>query len=522
MKKNELGLKFFILGSMVSSLNAVAADAKKYNILYIMSDDHSYQAISAYQHQLAKYAATKNIDRIADEGTLFLRSYVANSICSPARATLLTGQHSHLNGKYTNRGGIDYNVNSRTMPVLLQENGYQTAIVGKWHLKTTPQGFDYSDVLGGQGEYYNPTFIKNGENKRIEKGYNTDITTTLALNWLKDDRQKNKPFAMLLHYKAAHRSFSPAVRHLKLFNDVSIPMPDNYFDDYSTRGEPLEVSRMSVARDYNKRDLKIDFTYDNVNIKEFPDQYKLWKEHYEKENYPFTSGQLTDPKKLAEWKYQRYLKDYLRVIRGLDENIGRVLDYLKESGLENDTIIIYTSDQGFYMGEHGWFDKRYMFEESFRTPLLIRIPGQKSKGVKNSDLVQNIDFAPTILDYAGVKVPAEMQGVSLRPLLEGKVKSDDWRKSLYYHYYESPNPHGTPRHDGVTTKRWKLINFYELGKWELFDLDNDPSEMNNLYENKEYKEIIKNMKNEYAKLKKQYKVPVEVYKIKANKLKSYK
>lgn len=522
MKNKEVVLSSFILGSMALSLNVLAVGAKKYNILYIMSDDHSYQAISAYQHQLGKYAATKNIDRIANEGTLFLRAYVANSICSPARATLLSGQHSHLNGKYTNRGGINYKVNPRTMPVLLQENGYQTAIVGKWHLKTTPQGFDYSDVLNNQGEYYNPTFIKNGGKKRIEKGYNTDITTTLALNWLKKDRKKKKPFAMLLHYKAAHRSFSPAVRHLDLFNDVSIPMPENYFDDYSTRGKPLAVSKMSVARDYNAKDLKIKFTYDNEKIKKYPEKFKIWKEHYAKENKPFTSGQLTDPKKLAEWKCQRYLKDYLRVIRGLDENIGRVLDYLKESGLENDTIVIYTSDQGFYMGEHGWFDKRYMFEESFRTPLLIRIPGQKSKGVKNSDLVQNIDFAPTILDYAGVTVPTEMQGVSLRPLLEGKVKSDNWRKSLYYHYYETPSAHRVPRHDGVTTKRWKLINFYQLKKWELFDLEKDPSEMNNLYGKIEYKEITEKMKTEYEKLKKQYKVPKDVYTTPWNKLKSYK
>ena len=512
----------YAMGFAAFSALAANENQQRYNILYIMSDDHSYQAISAYKHALGSFAKTKNIDRIAKDGVIFEKAYVANSICSPARATLLTGQHSHLNGKYTNRGGIDYKVNPRTLPVLLQEGGYQTAIIGKWHLRTAPQGFDYADVLNGQGLYYNPVFIKNGKKKRTEVGYNTDITGDLALNWFKNLRKKDKPFAMFLHFKAAHRSFSPAVRHLDLFNDVEIPMPDNFFDNYGTRGEPLKMSKMSVTRDYNRNDLKIDFTYDNENIKQFPKKLKLWQEHYQRENAPFVNGEITDPKELAKWKYQRYLKDYLRVIRSLDENIGRVLDYLEEAKLADDTIVIYTSDQGFYMGEHGWFDKRYMFEESFRTPLLIRVPGHKNINRINTNLVQNIDFAPTILDYAGVKIPKEMQGMSLRPLCEGEVKDENWRKKLYYHYYELPSSHNVPRHDGVANKRWKLINFYELGKWELFDLKNDPSEMKNLYNDPNYANILKEMKKQYEEVKKQYQVPESVYKTPANKLRSCK
>ncbi|UDQ97626.1 sulfatase [Lentisphaerota bacterium WC36G] len=517
--------KYFFSGALLSCIAfaANAQDAKRYNILYIMSDDHSFQTISAYNHILGKYAQTKNIDRIAKDGVLFERAYVANSICSPARATLLTGQHSHMNGKYTNRGGFDYNVNKNTLPELLQQNGYQTAIIGKWHLTTTPKGFDYSDVLIGQGLYYNPVFIKNGGKKHTVKGYNTDITGDIALNWFKEQRKTEKPFAMFLHFKAAHRSFSPATRHLNLFNDCEIPMPENYFDNYSTRGKPLEISKMSVARDFTRRDLKVDFTYDNIQIKKLPEEYKIWTEHYKKENAPYINKTFASKKDAAKFNYQRYMKDYLRVIRALDENIGRVLDYLEQANLADDTVIIYTSDQGFYMGEHGWFDKRYMFEESYRTPLLIRVPGNKNKGVKNHNLVQNIDYAPTILDFANIKIPAEMQGVSLKKLLDkGEVAEDQWRDSLYYHYYETQTAHKTPRHDGVSTKRWKLINFYELKEWQLFDLKNDPSEMNNIYNDPQYATVIKELKGKYAQLKKHYHVPEEIYSIHAGKLKSYK
>ena len=486
-----------------------SAQAKKLNVLYIMSDDHSYQTITAYKHVLGQYAQTKNIDRLANEGTIFQRAYVANSICSPARATLLTGVHSHVNRKFSNRGAFDYSKNPQTFPELLQQNGYQTAMIGKWHLNCTPQYFDYSEVMPGQGLYYNPVFVKNGK-KHIYKGYNTDITTDLALNWLDEQRNKDKPFAMLLHYKAAHRSFSPNLKHLNLFKDTIFPEPANFFDSYNTRYTAMNLSKMSFYNAYNFNDLKISYAYDvkRMNAKD----RKIWEAHFKRENAPFLDGKIKSENELISWKYQRYMKDYLQVIRSLDENIGRVLDYLDKNGLAENTVVVYTSDQGFYMGEHGWFDKRYMYEESYRTPLLIRDPSVKKPVKSVVQLVQNIDFAPTILDYCGVEVPERMQGMSIKPLIAGN--SDSWRKSLYYHYYEGKSSHGTPRHDGVSTKRWKLIHFYELKNWQLFDRDNDPNEMNNLYGKPGYEKVTAMMKAEYAKLKKFYKVPDSVYTMK--------
>jgi arylsulfatase A-like enzyme len=467
------------------------------NILFIFSDDHAFQAISAYGGRLAKVAPTPNIDRIANEGIIFNRCYVTNSICAPSRAVIQTGKHSHLNGVLNNT--TDFDGSQQTFPKLLQKNGYQTAIVGKWHLKSRPTGFDYDEVLPGQGVYYNPVFIKRGESVTYE-GYNTDITTDFGLRWLKDERDKDKPFMLMLQFKAPHRNWMPALRHLNLFDDVTIPEPDNLFDDYSGRGTAAHTQNMSIEKTMHGKDLKLE-----PREKLTPDQKKLWDAAYDPKNQALEKANLTG-KALVRWKYQRYMKDYLRCVRAIDDNVGRVLNYLNTSDLAENTIVIYSSDQGFYLGEHGWFDKRFMYEESFRMPLVVRWPGMIKPGSANEDLVQNLDFAPTFLDIAGVKVPPDMQGRSIKPLMTGGFLIG-WRKSLYYNYYEFPGPHSVRRHEGVTTRRYKLIYFYDLDEWEFYDLESDPAEMKSEYDNPEYAEKISELKAELARLKKYYKVP---------------
>jgi arylsulfatase A-like enzyme len=468
------------------------------NILFIFSDDHAFQAISAYGGRLAKVAPTKNIDRIAKEGMIFQKCYVTNSICAPCRAVIQTGKHSHLNGVLDNK--MKFDGTQQTFPKILRKSGYQTAIVGKWHLKSLPVGFDYDEVLPGQGKYYNPTFIKRGK-KVKHQGYNTEITTDLGLEWLKGERDKSKPFMLMLQYKAPHRRWMPGPKQLTLFDDVTIPEPDNLFDDYSGRGTAAHTQDMSIEKTMDAKDNKLTEPKGLT-----PEQLKLWNAAYGPKNEAFKKANLQGAD-LVRWKYQRYMKDYLRCIRSVDDNIGRVLDYLDKSGLAKNTVVMYSSDQGFYLGEHGWFDKRFMYEESFRTPLIARWPGVTKPGTSNSDLVQNLDFAQTFLDIAGADQPADMQGASFKPILETGKAPDDWRKSLYYHYYESYGPHSVRKHEGIATKRYKLISFYEEGEWEFYDLKNDPAEMKSEYNNEKYKRKIKKLKRELKKLKKLYKVP---------------
>jgi arylsulfatase A-like enzyme len=467
------------------------------NILFIFTDDHAFQAISAYGGRLAKVAPTPNIDRIAKQGMLFNKCYVTNSICSPSRAVILTGKHSHLNGVTGNKEVFDGA--QQTFPKLLRKTGYQTAIVGKWHLKSDPTGFDYWEVLPGQGDYYNPLMRKSGQ-KVKHTGYVTDIVTDLGLDWLQDKRDKNKPFMLMLQHKAPHRRWEPALKHLNLFDDVTIPEPDNLFDNYDGRGTAAHKQDMSIEKTMDDKDTKL-VTPPDLNS----EQRKVWNAAYEPKNKALAKANLTGDD-LIRWKYQRYLKDYLRCIRSVDENIGRVLDYLDTSGLAKNTVVIYCSDQGFYLGEHGWFDKRFMYKESFRTPLIAHWPGVTKAGSVNKDLVQNLDLAQTFLDIAGADQPSDMQGISLKPLLQGN-KPKDWRKSLYYHYYEFPAVHSVRKHEGVATKRYKLIHFYNLNEWELYDLKKDPSEMKSQYENPEYSSVVAKLKKELARLKKQYKVP---------------
>lgn len=475
----------------------------KPNIVFIFSDDHAYQAISAYNSRLAKLAPTPNIDRIANDGMLFNKCYVTNSICTPARASVLTGTHSHINGVRILSDSLD--TKQVTFPMVLHQNGYQTAIVGKWHLKSDPQGFDYWDILPGQGQYYNPEFINSKGQYRVE-GYATNIITDKAIDWLAK-RDESKPFLLMINHKAPHRPWQKGPERLSLYEDTTFPEPDNLFDNYKNRGDAAKTQEMEISKFmrigidlkvYTEKGEGVGF-YKRLN----PEQRKAWDEVYAPIKRDFLKSNL-EGDALTKWKYQRYMRDYLAVVRSVDDNVGVVLDYLEKNHLTENTIIVYSSDQGFYLGEHGWFDKRFMYEESFRTPLLIKWPKVIKAGTVNNDLVSNLDFAQTFIDVAGGKAPKAMQGLSLSPLLKGG-EPKDWRKSLYYHYYDFPSEHQVQPHEGVATKQYKLIHFYNINQWELYDLDKDPHEMMNEYDNPTYSNVVKMMKLELEKLKHQYK-----------------
>ncbi|MEX2188441.1 MAG: sulfatase [Pirellulales bacterium] len=477
---------------------ASAADAKRPNIVFIFSDDHAYQAISAYDSKLLD---TPNIDRLANEGVRFDRCVVTNSICGPARAVILTGKYSHLNGFYNNSNSR-FDGSQTTFPKLLQKAGYQTAIIGKWHLVTDPTGFDYWDILPGQGQYYNPPMIRMGQRLRRE-GYTTDIITDLSLDWLKQ-RDPNKPFLLMCQHKAPHREWSPNLKYLGHDNDRPYPEPPTLFDDYEGRGKAEKTQDMTIEKTMNALDNKL-----NTPGAMTPEQRKVWDAYYEPRNEKFRQVKL-EGKDLIRWRYNRYMHDYLGCIKSVDESVGRVLDYLKEAGLDENTIVVYSSDQGFYLGEHGWFDKRWIFEESLRTPLLVRWPGVTKAGTTNKDLVSNVDFAQTFLAAAGVDAPADMQGRSLVPVLKGETPSD-WRKSFYYHYYEFPGPHSVRKHYGVVTDRYKLVRFYEpdVNYTELFDLKTDPQEMRSVYGEADYSTVQADLEKELARLRTELKVPDE-------------
>ncbi len=473
-----------------------AEQAARPNILFVFSDDHAYQAISAYGSKVNK---TPNIDRLAREGMLFRECYVTNSICGPSRATIQTGKYSHLNGFY--RNGNRFNGGQQTFPKLLQSAGYQTAVIGKWHLESDPQGYDYWEILIGQGPYYNPPMIRNGQKVKHE-GYTTDIITDLALEWLQNGRDKNKPFMLMYQHKAPHRNWQPGPKYLQMYEDVTIPEPATLFDNYGGRGTPAKTQDMTIERTLNDSDLK--FTPPQ-NLT--PEQRQAWDAAYEPRNAAFRQAGLTG-RELVRWKYQRYMKDYLRCVAAVDDNLGRVLDYLDESGLASQTVVIYSSDQGFYLGEHGWFDKRWIYEESLRTPLIVRWPGVTQAGSINRDIVSNLDFAETFLEIAGQQAPPDMQGRSLVPLLKGGTPAD-WRKSFYYHYYEYPGPHSVRKHYGVVTPDFKLIRFYEpdVNEWELYDRKNDPQEMKSIYGDPRYSEVQKDLEDELARLRTELQVP---------------
>lgn len=474
------------------------------NIIFIMSDDHAYQAISAYNPDLIE---TPNIDRIANEGVLLNQAFVTNSICGPSRAVILTGKYSHKNGFKRNLDRFDGD--QQTLPKILKGNGYTTGIIGKWHLKSDPQGFDHWNILPGQGSYYNPDFIKMGKDT-VYEGYVTDITTDLALNWIGEN--KERPFFLMLHHKAPHRNQMPPLENLDLFNDRDFPFPDTFFDNYEGRAA---LKRQGIRMDGNLYlDLDSKVPCDTCSRGEdwFPRMYKsemkrmdahqreMWHRAYQTEYEEF--ARIESHEERVKWQYQRYMEDYLRCIRSVDDNVGRVLQYLKDSGLDENTIVIYTSDQGAYLGEHGLYDKRFMYKESFRTPMMIRYPKQIKQKQALDNYVLNLDIAPTLLDFAGLPVPEDIQGLSMKNLLTAG-EDENWRDQIYYHYYDKG--FGLTAHYGIQTVRYKLIHFYDpLDEWELYDLQNDPHEMNNLYSNPEFKPVIDSLKVELEALQKQY------------------
>ena len=469
------------------------------NILFIFSDDHAWQAISAYQHPL-KLNETPQIDRLAKEGMIFSRCLVPNSICGPSRACVLTGKYNHINGFFNNEGGNVFDGSQTTFPKMLQAAGYSTALIGKWHLVSEPTGFDHWETLVGQGVYYNPPMLRMGERAKIP-GYVTDIITDRAVDWLKQ-RDKSKPFLLMVQHKAPHREWSPALRDLDFDHDRKYPEPATLFDDYTGRGKAEHEQDMTIAKTFTKLDAKLQ-TPPSLNA----EQRKVWEEYYAPRNEKFLQADLKG-EDLVRWRYNRYLHDYLGCVKAVDESVGTLLKYLDDEQLGTNTIVVYASDQGFFLGEHGWFDKRWIFEESLRTPLLVRWPGHIKPGSANSNIVSVIDFAETFLEAAGLQVPADMQGRSMMPILNGQTPSD-WRKSFYYHYYEFPGSHSVRKHYGVVTDRYKLVHFYapDVDYWEMFDLVKDPQEMKSVFGQPEYAKVQKELETELTRLRKELKVP---------------
>lgn len=514
MKINVLGLVLISCLLIISCGSPKKENpSQKPNIVFIMSDDHAYQAISAYDDKLIQ---TPNIDRIGDEGMLFTNASVTNSICAPSRAVILTGKHSHINGKIDNLSPFD--TTNVTFPQLLKNAGYQTAMFGKLHFGNNPKGFDEFKILPGQGDYYNPKFNTSKGDTTIT-GYVTDIITDLTIDWLEKRRMPDKPFLLMYLHKAPHRTWMPAERHYPTFTKNTYPLPESLFDNHNSRETTAGPAEMGILKHMQvSYDLKVpDGVAKNIDIKNWNqignrvnrlnvEQRANWDAVYNPiaEEFAAEFGTMNDST-LAVWKYQRYMQDYLGTIAGVDENVGRLLDYLDEKKLSENTIVVYTSDQGFYLGEHGWFDKRFMYNESFKTPLLIKWPNEITPGTTEDEMVQNLDFAQTFLEVAGVVSPTDMQGESLVPLLKGEKEKWD-RDAVYYHYYEYPAEHAVKRHYGIATKEFKLIHFYyDVDVWELYDLKNDPQEMNNVYDNPEYASIVKEMKLKMAEVRNKYK-----------------
>lgn len=529
---------------------------KQPNILYIMCDDHAMQAISAYGSAISKLAPTPNIDRLAKQGMKFNSCFVENSLSTPSRACLMTGLYSHQNGQRQLAEGID---TTRTFfSELLQKAGYETAVIGKWHMSCRPKGFDYFHILNDQGQYYNPTFASTGHygEYKQEMGYVTDLITDHAIDFM-EHRDKNKPFCLLVHHKAPHRIWMPSTKYASKYANVEFPLPKTFWDDYATRGSAAHTQKMRID-EYMElvRDLKVPEMYDPNTVEGrdsyaglmsevnrlTPAQRQALDAYYMPRNKEFLEKHLTG-KELVEWKYQNYIRDYMAVIQSVDESVGRLLDYLDKHGLTDNTIVIYTSDQGFYMGEHGWFDKRFMYEESLHTPLIISYPNHVKPGSDCNQMVQNIDFAPTFLSLAGIDKPKYMPGTSLQPLFAGQpVKK--WRNSIYYHYYDYPTYHMVRKQDGVRTDRYKLIHFYGKGGeravaenkyqrtpgtseyncfqylksinyisddpdvdyYELYDLQNDPNELNNIYGKKNVQKVQKDLIKKLSDYRKKLKV----------------
>ena len=513
MKKNKVVLSFCLLFLFNATWGKTPS---RPNILFVFTDDHAPHAIGAYNGWLKSVNPTPVIDNLAKEGMLFVNSFCTNSICGPSRAVIQTGKHSHKNGFMNNGNTFDWN--QQTFPKLLQKAGYQTAIYGKSHLKGEPLGYDDWAVLPGQGLYYNPDMIFPSGRRKID-GYCTDVVTDLAVEWLNDKRSKDKPFMLMVQHKAPHRNWMPALRHLSLYDDIDIPEPPTLFDEWKDNAPGARVQELEIDRHMDLNyDLFVDLTPEFNqppsqkrqdrsawhNMKRMtPEQLKAWRDHYAPRDKAFHEANLSG-KELVRWKFQRYAKNYLRCVKGVDESVDRLQKELLKLGLDKNTIVIYSSDQGFYIGDHGWYDKRWMYEESLKMPFIVKWPGVVKPGSRNTDLVQNLDYAQTFLEIAGAPQPKDMQGLSLVPLLKGETKKD-WRKEIYYHYYEYPSVHMIPRHYGIRSKRYKLMHFYQFGKeWEMYDLKSDPDELINIYGNKETIRVQNNLKTRLKKLQKFY------------------
>jgi arylsulfatase A-like enzyme len=496
---------------LMASFNAAPAQeahvTDRPNIIMVFTDDHAWQAVSAYSDHLIQ---TPNLDRIAQEGMRFDRALVPNPLCGPSRASVLTGKYSHKNGFYRN-ATRPFDGSQWTFPQALQEAGYQTALIGKWHLgdEQAPQGFHHSSVLIGQGPYYNPRFLVDpvGDGNRHEEtvtGYTTDIVTDKALEWLVERRESGdeRPFLLMVQHKAPHRAWDPAPRHLNAFDDVTIPEPPTLFSDYRSMPRAARLADMRIGETLVARDLKL------MDIPGLTDEQRTaWDAYYKPRNAAMREAML-DGDDLVRWKYQRYIKDYLRCILAVDENMGRLLDFIEEEGMRDNTVVVYASDQGFFLGEKGWFDKRWIYEESMRTPLLVRWPGQVEPGTVTKDIVSVIDLAPTFLEMAGVPAPEDVQGQSFVPLLRGE-RPEDWRESFYFHYYEYPGWHAVRKHYGVVDERYKLAYFYEMDmqEWLLIDRVADPDEQGNFYGYPEYAEVQARLTAELAQLREELEVP---------------
>ena len=505
-------LTTYYLAISIASVSILSADDRP-NIVFIFTDDHAPHAIGAYDGWLKSVNPTPNIDKLAAEGMLFVNSFCTNSICGPSRAVIQTGKHSHKNGFMNNGNTFDWN--QQTFPKLLQKAGYQTAIYGKSHLKGHPQGYDSWAVLPGQGLYYNPDMITENGQVTIE-GYCTDIVTDMAVEFLKEKRDEKKPFMLMVQHKAPHRNWMPALRHLNLYDDIEIPEPATLFDDYKDNApaaghQELEIDRhmhinydlfLDLTPDFEELPIRTDKSAWRNMQRMTPEQLKAWRAAYGPKDKAFHDANLSG-KELVRWKYQRYAKNYLRSVKGVDESVETIQDTLAELDLDDNTIVIYSSDQGFYIGDHGWYDKRWMYEESLKMPFIVKWPGVTKPGSKTTKMVQNLDYAETFLDIAGATIPDDMQGLSLVPLLKGE-NPKDWRRSIYYHYYEYPSVHMVPRHNGIRTNRYKLMHFYQFDEWEFYDLKSDPDEYNNLYNNPEYQSLVKRMKNQLNQLEKKY------------------
>ncbi|WP_438988984.1 sulfatase family protein [Polaribacter sp.] len=484
------------------TINNIAKKEKnRPNIIYIMADDLTTQAISAYGGIYKDIAPTPNIDKLAKEGMLFKDVLCTNAICGPSRAAILTGNYSNINGYYKNENGGKFDKSQWTFPQEFQKNGYQTSLFGKWHLGTEPQGFTdykYHNSANQQGMYWNPLYNENGTDIK-EKGYATNLSTDFAINWLSNKRKQEQPFLMVLQYKAPHRPWEPDKKYEDLWENVEMPYPTTFNDDY--KGRELTAGDTEMTMDYfSRRDMKLE------TPKELQ---KDWRKRLSWEFYGSKPGEIVKPKEMSadegkKWRYQKYIKDYLACVKSVDDNIGRVLNYLKQNNLEENTIVVLTSDQGFYLGDHGFFDKRFIYEESLRMPFIVKYPKKIKAGSVNDDIITNIDFAPTLIELADIKMTQKVQGESFKPILFGNTPRN-WEQAMYYHYYEFPFWHHVQPHYGIRTQKYTLAHFYyNIDVWELYDLEKDPNQMHNIIAAPQYTNIIADLKSQLKTLMEKY------------------